>query len=237
MRTLTDPNATRPPRPEARFEALYRAHRGWLVAHIAARVDRRDVDTAEDLAQLVFLDAAHYLDGTRFTDPTGAAARAWPTTIARHVIYHHYRESPGRRGARETSVDPTEAWRSCWTTTAVCDHADHAALRADLATAFRHADPLLRDAAALRLLHGWTWERIGAALGQDRSGLRLRLDGLLADALQSGPTPTGIDPDRVAALIAAGTGRVRLAAALGISKFAARQLLLAARTTDAEVRR
>jgi DNA-directed RNA polymerase specialized sigma24 family protein len=218
------------------FDALFRAQQGWLVRHLATRVDRRDVDLAEDLAQQVLLEAARYLPAARFTDPAGAAARAWLTTIARHVLYHHYQHNPGRRGAYEVSVDPTETWRACWAMTPAPDVADQAVTRADLVAA-TSADPqagrLLRMRGA-----GWTWERIGAALGQDRNALRMRLDLLMRAVAHADDTATEVlpgvsDQDRARALVGAGAGRAELAATLGISTFAARQLLVAARATGA----
>lgn len=79
------------------FADLYRAHRGAVYAYVLRRV--RQHELAEDLTADVFVRALGHLD--RVQD-TGHAFAAWLLTIARNIVFDHWKRQSTQR---EVSVD------------------------------------------------------------------------------------------------------------------------------------
>jgi len=147
------------------FDALYRAHAGW-VAQMARSRASRDHHVVADIVQEVFTRALENLD--RLRDPSRFGA--WVYAIANHVIVDHHRVT-----SRSTPLDDerAEAIESRDTSP------DAVAEATELAGLVRRSVAGLsaRDATAITLVsnRGLSPAELGAVLGVSRGAAKVVL--------------------------------------------------------------
>jgi RNA polymerase sigma-70 factor (ECF subfamily) len=127
------------------LEAAFRDHRPWLVRRLALVV--RDVDEAEDLAQVTFLRAAE-----RWPFPPNQDVARWLAVVGLRLAIDEHRRR--KRWGFVTIRDTDQEW--AMTTDP------------DVWRALGHLDRRTRAALVLTVLDGYSQDEVAAAFGVPR---------------------------------------------------------------------
>lgn len=152
---------------EEAFRTLVERHAGLV--HSACRRQVRDPHLADDAAQAVFVLLARKAAGLKRT----VVLPGWLLTVARHASLKALRASSRRRtheqqAALETKTVHDDARDPEW-----------AALAPYLDSGLARLGPGERDAIALRILEGLSYEETAARLGIDRNAVEKRVSRAL----------------------------------------------------------
>lgn len=147
------------------FAEIWQAHRGEVFAYAYARVDHRHL--AEDITSETFVRALRRIGS--FGEPVGGGMAGWLTTIARNLIFDHYKASrtrfehltsDGRMHDAERVAPGPERY--------VLVRLEDAALR----QAISRLNDQQRDCITLRFLRGLSVAETAAALGKNEDAVK-----------------------------------------------------------------
>ncbi len=182
-----------------RLTEVYAEYRPWAVRFISGRVQDRDKQVAEDLAQDTFLRAWPTLATAEFT--AASPPRPWLATIARRVVAEHYRSGPGLQRAAESPVAEDSP---VWQTAAAAPQADAAddvvtdRRQAALTAALNGLPVATRRVLELRYLHGRSRREAAQELGRGTATVDRRaaagLAALRGDAVLEAAVTVREDP-------------------------------------------
>lgn len=143
-----------------RFEALYEAYHGPVLAYVLRRTDSPE-DAADVIAE-TFLTSWRRLDEV----PRGAEARLWLYGVARRVLANHHRGERRRSALADRLRDELAvAYRP----------PEYTGELARIAAVFRRLPADQRELLALGAWEGLDYGQIAVVLGCSRNAVRIRL--------------------------------------------------------------